>query len=150
MRWTERGGNRGRKPSWLQTKEKCVFSVFSCQLKHTTLHRSRECLWHTHEAILGFVTCLATDEQPLGEVGVLPFAPFQCLTPQLGPTTGSFRLWFTEWSAKGLNYSLKFPKVFLVCLKYLCLQQFRPVHVSFFACWVKSILTFTMCLYTGF
>lgn len=116
---------------------------------HHVARRSRECLWHTYETILDFVTCLVTGEQPLG-VGVLPFTPFQCLTPQLGPTTGSFGLCFTEWSAKGPNYSLKFPKVFLVCLKYLCLQQFRPVYVSFFACWVKSSLAFTMCLYTGF
>lgn len=69
-------------------------------------------MWHTYEALLDFVTCLVTGEQPLGEEGVLPFSPFQCLTPPLGPTTGSLRLWFTEWSAKGLNYGLKSPKFF--------------------------------------
>lgn len=126
-RWKQRGRNL----SQLQTKEKCVCFLLSAEAHHVA-HRSREWLWHTYEAILDFVTCLVTGEQPLGEVGVLPFTPFQCLTPQLGPTTGSFGLWFTEWSAKGPNYSLKFPKVFLVCLKYLCLQQFRPVYVSFF------------------
>lgn len=130
--------------------EMCLLCFLLSAEAHHVAHRSRECWWHTYGDIPDFVTRLVTDEQPLGEEGALPFTPFQCLTPQLGPTTGSFRLWFTEWSAKGLNYGLKFPKVFLVCLKYLCLQQFRPVYVSFCACWVKSSLAFTMCLYTGF
>lgn len=149
-RCAERGGNRGRKPSWLQTKEKCLLCFLLSAEAHHVAHRSRECLRHAYEAILDFVTCLVTGEQPVAEVGVLRFTPLQCLTPQLGATAGSCRLWFTEWSAKGLNCGLKFPKVFLVCLKYLCLQQFRPVYVSFSACWVKSSLAFTMCLYTGF
>lgn len=42
----ERGGQKevetGRKKaSWLQTKEKRVFSVFFCQLKYTMLHTYR-------------------------------------------------------------------------------------------------------------
>lgn len=150
-RWVERGGNREEeRPAGCRQRRK-VSSLFSSVSWSTPRCTQEQGMLVAHLWSHSWLCDLfiVTGEQPLGEVGVLPCTPFQCLT-QLGPTTGSFRLWFTERSAKGLNYGLKFPKVFLVCLKYLCLQQFRPVYVSFFACWVKSSLAFTMCLYTGF
>lgn len=55
-----------------------------------------------------------------GQTGFLSFTPLQLPTVWLWPTAGSFRLQFTEWSAKGFHYSLQFPEIsFLVCSKIL-------------------------------
>lgn len=71
-------------------------------------------------------------KRPLGKLGTLPFAPFQLSTPGLGPTSGSFGLWFTKWSVKGLDYGLKFPGIFQSVQNTFCLQHLRPVHIFFF------------------
>lgn len=132
--WAERGGNRKEQSPagcrWRRNGSP-LFSSVSWSAPHC-----KQEMWilavhlgnHTQPCDLFIVT----GEWPLGILGMLPLPPFQLPTPQLGPTVGLFRLCFTEWSAKGLDYGLHFPEIFfffLVCPKNLCLQHLRPVHV---------------------